>query len=346
MRYRALILAVFIVGIFAASVSAASLTDYTGRLRYASAAANDLQKSLASGPVGKEAEERLLGMIETSLPAQEKIDDAGTTIQTDYAWLHNTIREYRAAKDLEVRRKKIASISAQLGAIEQSVNELVAATGTGPTKDADKEALEKILKRDEYKSVEPQESPLTKMFNRFVDWLFKRYPRPDIVPAETTGMPKLASALQIFLFLAIAIGLGFIGYKLVPHFAPRFKKDGSGKRERIVLGEVIGDDTTAHDLFSEAEELARSGQLTLAIRKAYIAALCGLEDRRLLKLVKYKTNRDYLFDLRKRDEIVSEMTKITREFETHWYGAKESTREDWERVESLYRQTLEKAEQA
>jgi len=40
------------------------------------------------------------------------------------------------------------------------------------------------------------------------------------------------------------------------------------------------------------------------------------------------------------------MSSITREFETHWYGAKESTPEDWEHVASLYQQTLAKAEQS
>jgi len=346
MRYRLCIFAVFVVIVFAASIDASVLSDYAGRVRIAQGATGDLQKAVSSGPIDKDAEERLLGIIETSLPATEKIDAPGTTIQTDYAWLHEDVKQYRSAKTIELRREILDSLNARLQAIQQGVSELTDAERADPTKDSDKDALGKILQRDEYKTVEPQESPLTVLVKRILDWLFSRYPRPDTLPAPTLGMPNLASFLQILLFVVIAIGLGFIAYKLVPHFVPRFKKDNARKRERIVLGEVIDEDTTSHELFSEAEELARSGQLTLAIRKAYIAALCGLEDRRLLKLVKHKTNRDYLFDLRKRREIVAEMSDITSEFERHWYGAKESTAADWDRVAALYQQTLEKAERA
>lgn len=346
MRNRAIILSILLLICFAAGISAATLSDYADRVRLARSAAGDLQKALASGPVTGDVEDRLLGMIENALPLSEKIDASGTTITTDYKWLHSEIQRYRDEQQAETKLKLLDSISAQLQAIEDSVAELTSAEQADPTKDSDKDALGKILQRDEYKIAEPQESPLTRLFQRILDWLFREYPRAAPQPIEMTGMPNLASLLQIVLFVLIAAGLGFIGYKLVPHFVPKFRKESSRKRERIVLGEVIDSETTSHDLFSDAQELARSGQLTLAIRKTYIAVLCGLEDRRLLKLVKHKTNRDYLFDLRKREDIVKEMSSITREFETHWYGAKESTPEDWEHVASLYQQTLAKAERS
>ena len=346
MRYSRCILAFFVVVAFAAGAFGATLEDYAGRVRLAKDAAADLHKTVSSGTISKEAEERLLGIIENSLPATEKVDAPGTTVVTDYTWLHEDISEYRAEKKPERRREILSSLTVRLQAIEETVSELANAEKAAPTKDSDKEALDKILQREEYKTVEPQESPLTSLLDRILNWLFSRYPKQPITPVATPGMPNLASFLQILLFLGVAIGLGFIGYKLVPHFVPRFRKDNARKRERVVLREVLSEDTTSHDLFSEAEELARSGQLTLAIRKAYIAALCGLEDRRLLKLAKYKTNRDYLFDLRKRREIVAEMSDITREFERHWYGAKESTAEDWARVAALYQQTIDKAERA
>ena len=346
MRHNSFIFALLVVMTFAASALGASLDEYAGRVRLARDAARDLQKAVSSGPISKDAEERLLGIIENSLPATEKIDAPGTTVETDYAWLREEINNYRAAKTLVARKEILSSLTERIEAIEAGVSELTQAEKAAPTKDSDKEALGKILQREEYKTVEPQESPLTSLLDRILNWLFSRYPKQPITPVDKPGMPNLASLLQILLFLGVAIGLGFIGYKLVPHFVPRFRKDNARKRERVVLGEVIGEDTTYQDLFSEAEELARSGQLTLAIRKAYIADLCGLEDRRMLKLVKYKTNRDYLFDLRKRREIVAEMSDITREFELHWYGAKESTAEDWARVAALYQQTLDKAERA
>lgn len=207
MRYRTLIFSILLSICFVAGASAATLSDYADRVRLARSAAGDLQKALASGPVTGEVEGRLLGMIENALPLTEKIEMGGTTVQTDYKWLHTDIQRYRDETDAEHRRKIVDSISARLQAIEDSVSELVGANQSDPTKDLDKDALGKILQREEYKIAEPQESPLTRLFQRILDWLFREYPRAAPQPIELTGMPNLATLLQIILFLLIAAGL-------------------------------------------------------------------------------------------------------------------------------------------
>ena len=45
---------------------------------------------------------------------------------------------------------------------------------------------------------------------------------------------------------------------------------------------------------NEAETLARQGEIRAAIRKAYIALLVELGDRKIISLAQHKTNRDYL----------------------------------------------------
>ena len=114
-------------------------------------------------------------------------------------------------------------------------------------------------------------------------------------------------------------------------FAERFKRPGKlkvrKKREpRIVLGERLEPEETATDLLSEAEALARRGELRAAIRKAYIALLVELGDRKLISLAQHKTNRDYLNSLRNVPPLHSRMRGLTESFERHWYGFAEASK--------------------
>jgi hypothetical protein len=136
---------------------------------------------------------------------------------------------------------------------------------------------------------------------------------------------------QYILIGLILLLLGFLAYKLAPLFVPRFRRrDKPEKESRVILGETIADDVSASDLFSDAERLAREGDLRGAIRKGYVALLCEMSDRKLIGLARHKTNRDYLRDVRSRREIYNEMNGLTGSFERHWYGSQDARREDWE----------------
>jgi hypothetical protein len=94
-------------------------------------------------------------------------------------------------------------------------------------------------------------------------------------------------------------------------------------------------------LFGEAERLAREGRLRDAIRKGYIAALCELSDRNIVRLARHKTNRDYLLDVRKtREGLFENMTGLTGSYERNWYGLRTSELTDWEDFRDRYRQTI------
>ena len=61
-------------------------------------------------------------------------------------------------------------------------------------------------------------------------------------------------------------------------------------------------DESSADLFADAEDFARKGEMRSAIRKGYIAMLCEwvTEDRHVGR---HKTNRDYLRDVKRDDEL-------------------------------------------
>jgi hypothetical protein len=96
-----------------------------------------------------------------------------------------------------------------------------------------------------------------------------------------------------------------------------------------VLGESVAADETAADLLTEAERLARAGDLRGAMRKAYIAVLCELGDRKILRLAPHKTNRDYLRALSDNARLFQTVQPLTNAYERHWYGLIPASETDW-----------------
>ena len=106
------------------------------------------------------------------------------------------------------------------------------------------------------------------------------------------------------------------------------------------MGEKLAADENAQTLFDEAEALARNGNLRGAIRKGYIALLCELSDRKIIGLAQHKTNRDYLRDVRKKDELYRNMNGLTTSFERHWYGFDDANENDWQEFKQIYQKAV------
>ena len=139
-----------------------------------------------------------------------------------------------------------------------------------------------------------------------------------------------------------ALVLFFIGKLLLSRFKRRGKIKVRKKAEpRIVLGERLEPEQTSTALLSEAEELARRGELRAAIRKGYIALLVELGDRKLLSLAQHKTNRDYMNALRDVPQLHSKMRGLTNSFERHWYGFAQATENDWQDFRNGYLAALQ-----
>jgi len=129
---------------------------------------------------------------------------------------------------------------------------------------------------------------------------------------------------------------------LLPRFMRRRKKERKAKPEpRIVLGERLEPDASAVDLLAEAEALARSGQIRAAIRKAYIALLVELGERKVISLAHHKTNRDYLRSVRSIPGLYTPMAGLTDSFERHWYGLGQPEPGDWQSFRDAYKAVIQ-----
>jgi hypothetical protein len=321
--------------LFVTFATAAEVVDYQKRVHSARAGIQELLAKIAAEEAGDEPETpdaEVFERVRKDIPTSEKLTTPNGEIETNNQWLIDRLKAAEDQTDLTKRAEILNEIDERLAGISAELDKLQAAEAAERSKDEDKRKLSEILSRPEYQKpvVKPPEDNLfSRMLAEFFGWLEKMFPKFGMGSA-----PDLSGAVAVTQYILIGLILlllGFLAYKLAPLFVPRFRRrDKPEKESRVILGETIADDVSASDLFSDAERLAREGDLRGAIRKGYVALLCEMSDRKLIGLARHKTNRDYLRDGRGRREIYNEMNGLTGSFERHWYGSQDARREDWE----------------
>jgi hypothetical protein len=136
------------------------------------------------------------------------------------------------------------------------------------------------------------------------------------------------------------VAIAFLIWRFGPRLFQGRRKKKTKREARIVLGERLEPDQTAADLLAQAETLARNGDLRAAIRKAYIALLCELGDRKIVSLAQHKTNRDYLNSVRDKISLYQSMRELTHSFELHWYGFVPVGENEWNDFRNRYRKIV------
>ena len=317
---------------------AANPAEYQQRVEAAKVNADKLFNAINNGTYKGQS----LGEIVASLPPNERIDWPQGSVETDNRWLREQSDRFDAAQNDEDRSMVLTQIGERLRAISESVDQLKQAAEAETTKDQEKQKLAEILRREEYqKPQENDESFIEQWLNKFLEWLFGLLPRPAAPAGESSGLGSLQLGLQILLYAVVIGFIGFLLYKAAPFIFRRFeRKERKEKKHRVILGERIEAEESASDLFGEAERLALSGDIRAAIRKGYIALLCDLSDRKVIRLAHHKTNCDYLRDLRGREGIFENVNGLTRDFERNWYGLRSADEDDWQAFRAHYQRTM------
>jgi len=329
------------------SIFGKTLAEYRGNIK----SAKLLAQNLLSPDVEDESfqgylklERETLSQIRALIPASEKIEWHDASIETNNQWLIDKLKKFEKESPDEPKRWDILNeISERLSALEQKFDELENPSASNRTKDEDKQKLAEILRREEYKQAEEkQESFFQKLYRKLIEWLAEILPRSaPQAPSSNGGFQSFTFILQMILFALVFGVIGFLVYRFAPFFAGRFRnKEKKEKKKRVILGERLREDETAQNLFDEAERLARTGNLRGAIRKGYIALLCELSERKIIGLSQHKTNRDYLKDVRKQNELYKNMSGLTDNYERHWYGFDSAEETDWEEFRRDYKKAI------
>ncbi|HET7114340.1 MAG TPA: DUF4129 domain-containing protein [Pyrinomonadaceae bacterium] len=280
-----------------------------------------------------------IDQVRSALPKNEQVELEKETWKVDNGWLHTALDELQRAS-LEERPAKLTSLLESLRALDDRLEDLEQATRVEEHKGATKQKLESILDRPEYASQSQGPNALARFLRDLIRWIEKLLPEaPEVEP----GRASLVSNIAVYAVLLLAgLIILYVAWLLFKRFKRPAKAKVRKKREaRIVLGERLQPEATATDLLSEAEALARSGDLRAAIRKGYIALLLELGDRNVISLAQYKTNRDYLRSVSNRPQLHSPLKRLTETFERHWYGVAQATPNDWQTFRAGYLEALQ-----
>lgn len=314
---------------------AISLAEYRDRVHQATVALDSLTtlSEDAGASSRNETEASALENVRRILPPTERVEWEGGVVFVNNEWLHKEIENYErmtSASD-EERADALARIAERLHALESRLTEANdAKNSSARDTEAEKGRLAAILRRPEYNTETSRGGALQRMAEQIIKWLRDLFPQmKPIRPGTATRLSNTARILIYVLTIAVIL---FVVWRYVPGLIRRRRmaKKTTIREARIVLGQTIAPDQSAADLLGEAEMLARQGDVRGAIRKAYIALLCELGDRKILRLAQHKTNRDYLRDVQKRMPLYEEMQPLTINFERHWYGFEAATESDWQ----------------
>lgn len=320
----------------ATAFAASTVAEYAERLRQAEKVTDNLIEGEPS-PVEIVA---TMNSVKELLPAREDVEFGGQSVRVDNAWLHEAIALIvkNANGDEEQVRSMLVEIADRLFLLEQRVTAAQKQTAAGQDQAAQ---LERILARSEYLPEEKRESKLRQWGRKLLDKILSLLARLFGGRSASAGGfgQGGVSVFRIIITLILLAAASFGLVKLLRYLHGRRKK-GEEDEVREVLGEELPDDVTAAELLTNANELARQGDFRSAIRRAYIALLCELEQRGKVHLHRAKTNRDYLDELKPEAALYPTVSVMTGAFEHVWYGHEQATESEYSDFISLYRETV------
>jgi hypothetical protein len=334
----------FLVGLLlllGSTAHATPVSEYQKHLAQAITALDSLAQSdenETASAYGARSSETILS-VRQLLPANETIESHAEPFTVDNVWLQQELDKYQSAPSaerVELRQRMIERLQAIAERVKESEE-----SGTTANQDKAQQSnkLAEILQRPEYARKVKQESAIGRLLRQFLKWLESLFPKPKPIAPGTAGI--FSKIAQVFV-IALAVAVLILVARL---FLPRLLNNRRTKRKvkegaRIILGERLEPDQSATDLLSEAEALARVGDLRAAIRKAYIALLLELGERKIITLEPHKTNHDYLRAVRRIERLYPNVKQLTDSFERHWYGLARATETDWQTFRAGYKQAL------
>ncbi|HEX8284887.1 MAG TPA: hypothetical protein VF588_16110 [Pyrinomonadaceae bacterium] len=286
----------------------------------------------------------VLGGVRDSLPPRERVGRGEDFIEVDNTWLHEAFDEVVANDDeFEKNAARLRAAAARLRSLEARLAEAEGGATARPLdRDAERGRLNSILSSPEFdrEARRQQGNAVQDLVRRFIEWVLSLLPKGRLV--RPGASPRVSMTTQVVVLLLCLAVLAYVARLLWLRRGRGGRSRKPRRGARVVLGERLEADQTASDLLDDAERLALAGDLRGAIRKAYVALLCELGDRGVVRLAQHKTNRDYLSAVRRAASpgLYAEMLPLTFDFEVHWYGLRDATASDWESFKTRCRQAL------
>ena len=184
--------------------------------------------------------------------------------------------------------------------------------------------------------------------DKLMDWLIGLLPTGDRRTASSNANWITSVRVAVFvLLIGILCALVYILWR-------------SWMRRQNAQAEIVAaavestpnlenDDTAADDLpvnrwLELARELTEKGSLRQAIRAIYLAILADLAAHELIKIEKFKSNREYEIELRRRahqqEGLLKVFSKSREIFECVWYGMYKISRSDLDHYAAIQKRLM------
>jgi Domain of unknown function (DUF4129) len=190
-----------------------------------------------------------------------------------------------------------------------------------PKEEADENFIQRF-----FKSIEQGFKAVQRWMRDVLEWLDRLGGRPSGPSLDGLSLAGVMKGLLILLVIALAGLILWLLFRLWRSQAPiqEFAVEAL-PAVPDVSDENVGAEQLPEDGWIKlARELLNRGELRLALRAFYLAALAHLAERNLITLAKHKSNRDYERELLRRGHALADVPGLFSDsvmaFERVWYG--------------------------
>jgi len=202
-------------------------------------------------------------------------------------------------------------------------------------------AEEAGILRDFGRAVERWLNKLAEWLVRVLGWL-----RPEPGPSRKAASGGRLQVRQVAIALLVLCALGLAVLLLRTVSQRRSWRPGphppasAGSPVDLARADLSPEELPEEKWLDLAREMVQQGQPRLAVRALYLAGVVVLGKRELLTPTRFKSNRDYLRELRRRyrgaGSLVPVFEAMISMFEKVWYGRHETDRADVEEMRRLF----------
>lgn len=197
---------------------------------------------------------------------------------------------------------------------------------------------------DATKSLAKSMEKVFKRIGKLLEKLFERRGSPREAPSLGGGGAAVALIGEILFAILIVALIAWIVIMLVNRSrsekAPDLELADMGGPIDLESDAIVATQLPEDEWMRLAREQIERGEYRLAIRALFLASLANLGDRGLLKVARFKSNRDYSRELHLKARSLPELQEAFQEnvglFERVWYGLHSIGREAVDRFTSNY----------
>lgn len=199
------------------------------------------------------------------------------------------------------------------------------------------------------KTLEKWGSAFFRQLGRFLRWMGRLFNPPKISTPSGPAIDWVGLSKAVLVLVVIAL-IGVLGWALLRGWRPR-RKPAVIAAAAPIMPDLRSDDVVADQLPEDgwltlAREHAARGELSLALRAAWLAGLAHLGQRELIRIARHKSNRDYERELRRRARdrapLLAAFDDNLLSVERSWYGRHEVSADSF----AAFQRNLERIRQS